>query len=248
LLRDVLGLGISREFLLLLILAAIASLVVPGPNRTRRISLFASIVVWSVVVLVATRRPPPPRVWLFTVPFACLFAGAGLDEIIRLVSRSAQAQAAARERVLAAAAVVIIVGALAVQNFQYQVVRESEETDYYGLREASSVAHFLLPQLRPGDRVVAARTTGLPLDYYLLRLGRRRLAEFDSGAVDGRVFVIVNERHRQGLATLEGMRADIPWASLPTPRETWRLDGARVFEASAVPTSGVRPTEAARER
>jgi hypothetical protein len=226
-LRDVLGLGIPRALALLLAAAVVASLVVKGPHRASRVALVVSIGVWSVVVLVATRRPPPPRVWLFTVPFACVFAGAGLAEIAAILSRGS----VARARVLAAAGVLLLTAALGVQTLQRHVVIDSEETDYYGLREAPDIARFLLPQLHPGDHVVAARTTGLPLDYYLLQLGGKRLAEFDSGLLRGRVFVIVNERHGQTIANLRDRRSDVPWNDVPALVSLRKFEGATVYQS-----------------
>jgi hypothetical protein len=174
--------------------------------------------------VIGVTRPPPARVMLFAASLACIFAAIGLVRLMEMVTAShARAGAAA----LAAALVV----ALGITTLRDDVVRQSEETNALGLRDASEIARFLIPQLRAADRIVAGRNSGVSLDYYLLACGRRRLAEFDSGGVRGRVFVIVDERHRQSLASVRRSRSDFPWDERPTLVPLRKFDGSAVYEA-----------------
>lgn len=229
--RGLLGLGISRILLGVFALVSLLSIAAAGPDRQRRTTLAISMLCWCVFVLVVTKRPPPARVWLFLAPLACIYVGAGLAVAARALSSGSVPREAALSRVGA----LLLVAAMGIHALRDRVILNSEETDYYGLREAPQVARFLLPRLRAGDRVVSFTTTGLPLDFYFMTLGGRRLAEFDSssGALQGRVFVIVNERHGQTLESVEGRRRDVAWDALSTPVLSWRLDGTRVYESSS---------------
>jgi 4-amino-4-deoxy-L-arabinose transferase-like glycosyltransferase len=228
-LRDVLGMGIPQWLGIILALAVVIALVAPSPRRGALRSLAMCAGVWCVVVLVVTRRPPPARVWLFTVPIACVFAGVGLSIVASWLGRGIASRRSLAARLMTAVASAVLVWSVVAQH----VVRESEETDYYGLREAPAIARFLLPQLRPNDQIVAARTTELALDYYLLAEGGKRLAQFDTARSGGRVFVVVNERHAQTLANMPRWRPDIAWTTVPTPVVVGTFDRSIVYQTTA---------------
>ena len=206
-LKESLALGVPLPLLGVFIVCAAAGLFVPREERGRRMVLACSVLGWCVLVLLATRRPPPARVLLFLIPPFCLFAGRGLALGVAWLARRSP------ERVPAACATVallfaIVFGASVVQR---RVVFETPETGT--LLHAPAIASYLLGELREGDRIVVMNPSDPPLDYYLFRRGRR-LDEINARAGAGRVYVVVNPKHLQTLPAVEANARDVQWTEL----------------------------------
>jgi len=207
-LKESLALGVPLPLLGVLVLCAAAGLFVPREERGRRMVLACSVLGWCVLVLLATRRPPPARVLLFLIPPFCLFAGRGLALGVAWLARRSP------ERVPAACATVallfaIVFGASVVQR---RVVFRTPETGT--LADAPMIVRYLLGDMREGDRIVVMNPSDPPLDYYLLRIGDRRLDEINARAGAGRVYVVVNPKHWQTLAAVQANAREVPWQTL----------------------------------
>ena len=203
-----LGLGIPLPALALLGFAGAVGLFAPGPDRARRATLAATVLGWCALLLLLTRRPPPSRVWLFLVPIACVYAGAGLSAGARWLARGADPGGARSSATLAISLALVMSGWALVTR----AVFRSPETGT--LVDAPEIAGYLLARLGPGDRVVVASPCDVPLDYYLRRQGRRSLSGINRSAARGRVFVVVDPRHLQTLGGVQAGARDIPWSAL----------------------------------
>ena len=178
-----------------------------------------------MLLMVATRRPPPGRVLLFLVPLFCVYAGRGVALVVRWVSRRRPERAST---VCAAVAVLwaTVFGTSVVKD---RPVFRTPETGT--LADAPAIARHLLGELRPGDRIVVMNPSDPPLDYYLLRIGNRRLDDFGVRSDGGRVYVVVNPKHLQTLAAVQANTRDVRWADLVQdgppkefqPETVWRF-------------------------
>jgi hypothetical protein len=206
--KESLALGVPLALLAALLACAVAGMLVPERERGRRIVLAAAVLGWCALLLVATRRPPPGRVLLFLVPLFCVFAGRGIALGVDWIARRTPA------RVPAACAMVALLFALVfgASVVRRRVVFRTPETGT--LADAPEIARYLLGELRPGDRIVVLNPSDPPLDYYLLRLGNRRLHDFDARSDGGRVYVVVNPKHLQTLAAVQANARDVRWADL----------------------------------
>jgi hypothetical protein len=209
-LKESLALGIPLPLLALLLACAVAGLVVPRAERSRRVVLACSVLGWCFLLMVATRRPPPGRVLLFLVPLFCVYAGRGIALGVQWVSRRRP------ERVPAVCALVALLSAtvFGVSVVTRRPVFRTPETGT--LADAPAIADYLLAELKDGDRVVVMNPSDPPLDYYLLRHGGRRLDEINArpGPARGRVYVVVNPKHRQTLAAVQATAHEVTWANL----------------------------------
>jgi 4-amino-4-deoxy-L-arabinose transferase-like glycosyltransferase len=207
-LKESLALGVPLPLLAVLVACAVAGVVVQDEERGRRLVLASAVLGWCALLLVATRRPPPGRVLLFLVPLFCVFAGRGMALVAEWVALRTSV------RVSAACATVAVLFALVfgVSVVQRRVVFRTPETGT--LADAPSIARYLLGELHPGDRIVVMNPSDPPLDYYLLRIGKRRLDEINARGGAGRVFVVVNPKHLQTLAAVQAGARDVPWPEL----------------------------------
>jgi hypothetical protein len=207
-LKESLALGVPLPLLAVLVVCAAAGVIVQDGARGRRVVLACAVLGWCALLLVATRRPPPGRVLLFLVPVFCIFAGRGIALGVEWVARRASV------RVSMACATVAVLFALVfgASVVQRRVVFRTPETGT--LADAPSIARYLLGELRPGDRIVVMNPSDPPLDYYLLRIGHRRLDELNAREGGGRVFVVVNPKHLQTLAAVQANAHDVPWSEL----------------------------------
>lgn len=207
-LHESLVLGVPWPVLGILTAAGVIGMVWPREGRGRRLALALTVLAWSVLLLVAMRRTPPGRVWLFLVPLGCVYAGAGLSLAIDRVASAARVNA----RVTSGAVAVLFALVFGASVVQRRVVFRTPETGT--LADAPAIAAYLLATMRDGDRIVVRNPSDAPLDYYLLRRGGRRLGEINARAASGRVFVVVNPRHLQTLELVKEGARDVPWASL----------------------------------
>ena len=180
----------------------------PAAERGRCMVLACSVLGWCALVLVATRRPPPARVLLFLMPLFFVFVGRGIALGVEWASRRRPG------RVPVACATVallfaIVFGASVVRR---RVVFRTPETGT--LADAPMIVRYLLGDMREGDRIVVMNPSDPPLDYYLLRIGDRRLDEINARAGAGRVYVVVNPKHLQTLPAVEANARDVQWTEL----------------------------------
>jgi hypothetical protein len=196
-LRESLTMGRSLPVIGLMALAALVSFVPDDRNRRRRLTLALAVAAWCAVLMVATRRPPPARVWLFLVPLAYLYVGAGVGYVLAGAGRQLGVASAGLAGVAALAIALAVSGEIVARR----LVSDSDETDWLGTRNGPAVVEYLRTELRPGDELVYGGI-GASLDYYLRLRAGRTLREFrrDSGAV--RAVVVVNEAHQQTPAML----------------------------------------------
>lgn len=218
-----LGLGLPLPVLAVLATAGVAAIAIPGPDRMRRLTLASSVLGWCALLLLVTRRPPPSRVWLFLVPVACVYVAIGLSLGARWLGR--RAQIGLRTSAVLAVTLAAAIGTWALVT---RPVFRSPETGT--LADAPDIARYLLATLGPGDRVVVVSPGDAPLDYYLRRLGGRSLAAINDSAGRGGVFVVVNPRHLQTLAGMQGAVRGIPWSELQQHAEPARFPLASVYE------------------
>ena len=207
--REVLGLGLARRDRPVRD-RGIVVVRRPRRNRARRITLALTMSAWCAALTVATLRHPPSRVWIFLLPIACTYVGAGMAALARSVAAIARG---IPERVISTAGALALAATIGTTTITSRAVFESEETDFYGLREASAISEFLVPRLQTDERIVIGINDGLSLDYYLMLAGPR-LTQFDPTKNHGRLYVVVNTRHRQTLKGLKTARADVSWNQL----------------------------------
>ena len=216
-LRKSLGLGLPIPVLGIAVVTAVYGALFPREGRGRRLALALTVLGWTGLLLLVTRRPPPARVLLFLVPLGCAFAGMGLALAVRRLA------SVRRIDVRAACAVVAlcVAGAIATYAIRRRAVLRTVETGT--LVDAPQIATFLLERLRGGDRVLVRNPSDHILDYYLLRRGGRRLAEINARPATGRVYVVVEPRHLQTLETVQRLEPRLPWSELTllTPVDTF---------------------------
>ena len=198
------ALGIPLLLLVALTLLGITGVLTPGADRSRRLSLALITLLWSAVLLVAGRRPPPGRVLQFIVPLACVYVAIG--------ARVALARLVREQRLALNALTCVIVPALAAYTLLTRSIFRAPESGT--LVDAPQIADYLLANMRPGDRIAFETPSGPSLDYYLVRKGGRPAAQVNADSGRGRVFVVVNPRHLQTLASVQKFRRDFDWREL----------------------------------
>ena len=241
-LRESLALGRSLPVIALLAVAGLASFRAGDPHRWRRFTLALATAAACVVLLLATRRLPPARVWLFLVPLGYVYVAAGLAPLLAAAGRRVRVGGPA----VAGAVAVGIAAAVSVQVAARGIVFDSDETDWLGLRNGPAVTEYLRGELRPGDELVASGLMG-PIDYYLQTRTGRSVREFrrDSGAV--RAVVVVNEAHDQTPAIVLQRRRTVRIEEGDSLRLLRRVGPVAIYSAPAriVPVQSPRLTSGA---
>lgn len=215
------ALGIPLAVLGVLTLLLIVGLVAPGADRSRRLSLALLTVVWSAVLLVVSRRPPPGRVLQYLVPLACVYVAVGARSLL-----ASLVQGRAQRLALEALACAIVPALAAYTVITGSVFRAPESGT---LVDAPQIADYLLANMRPGDRIAYQTPSGPSLDYYLVRKGGRPAAQVNADSGRGRVFVVVNPRHVQTLASVQKFRRDFDWQELLPAGAPVSFDPESVF-------------------
>jgi hypothetical protein len=182
----------------LLVLAALA-FGHRGIDRSRLASLGLTVAAWCLIVLIASRRVPPPRVGLFLAPLGLIYAGTGLA---RLSDRLAPPLRVGKDAAVAFASLLVALS-LGWNAVRHEAILASLETAAF--RDAPAVARYLLDQAGERDRLVATGEMA-SLDYYLLTLGGRRLGDFESASRTGRLIAIVNDQSLLSLEDVESRR------------------------------------------
>jgi hypothetical protein len=147
-------------------------------RRGYRVPISLAMAAACAVVLLAMHRVPYARVWIFLLPLAALWAGLGL---VAAVSRIG------RVRSIGAPALVM---ALAFSLVIRESVLMSRETGT--LRDATAIAAYLGPQLKPGDRVLTTVPGNVPLEYAFVRAGLGNSYLKGAPSSTGAFYVIVN--------------------------------------------------------
>jgi hypothetical protein len=222
-LRKSLGLGVSIPLLGLVAAAAAYGALSPRDGRGRRLALALSVLGWTGLLLVLTRRAPPARVLLFLVPLGCVYAGMGFALAVRWLASVRRVDARATCAVVA----LVVAGTVATKAIRSRAVLRTVETGT--LADAPEIATFLLDRLRDGDRVLVRNPSDHILDYYLLRRGHRRLGEINARPGSGQVYVVVEPRHLQTLETVQSLRPSLPWSELVARIPVDTFPSARVY-------------------
>jgi hypothetical protein len=214
-LRELFVLGLSTGVALALSFSVLLCLAFPY-RRARLRRLAAITFVWCVVVLIAMRRPPFARVWLFIVPVLALMAGDGMARLVGVVSRrTSRTSRTSRADWLVPVASVSIAVWLGVGMIRSRAVFRSDEGGTF--REAPAVARILLDLAGPTDGVIASTQSEAPLDYYLVIDGGHPLGRYSQPVAAQRIFIVVNGHDGQGVDQLRQSRSDINWDRFSTP-------------------------------
>jgi hypothetical protein len=224
-LRETLGLGIPRAALIGLAAAAAVPFVTRPRDWKRLLTLYLTVGAWCVILLVATRRPPPGRVWLFLLPLGCLAAGIGMAAALAVVAKAVRAPAAW----LSIGAAAVGLSWLCYDTVARRTVFNSDET--VALLSARAIAADLLADTDSTDRVVYTRSVDRMVDYYLFTNGRRRIDEFTPPTRSGRLLLILNEAQRQTPAVVQADRRDISWSEFEAPTLLHQYADGSIYEA-----------------
>ena len=225
-LRDTLGLGIPDVALLALALVGLAPLAMRGPGRARLVTLATATGLWCVVLLVATRRAPPPRVWLFLAPLGCIYVGIGLARLAAWTSRRFRTG----EHGMVAALALVLAAGLGASTLVRRTIFENDES--VGFVAGPAIARWLLAEARPGDRLVVGNFVSPEVDYYLFTLGGRRFADLEAPSRSTRVLLVLNERQSQTPATVQAERPDLDWSRFEAPAPLRQFEHASIWAAA----------------
>lgn len=194
--------------------------VADSPGRSaggRPPPLLPAALLGSVLVLLATRRVPFARVWLYLLPAAAVFAAAGLGELVRILSevvdrghgvetggsRRAPFRRAGRGAAGVALAVLVAGGV--------HLLRADPVTSWGltgSLPAGDRVAGLLAGRMGPGDAVRAPIPSDAPLEYYFSRMGIDRQRVNDVPEPGACLWIVVNRRHgTEDLGDVLGGRA-----------------------------------------
>ena len=136
---------------------------------------------WAVVLMIAMRRVPSARVWLFLLPMLAASAGAGLELFLRSFRLAGLPVKAALLSLLIAAGA----GAAVVHR---RATNGITETGVFP--DGARVADTLARVLQPGDMVAAQWRAQGPVDFYLRVRGTSARFAVRGDSVSGRLYVI----------------------------------------------------------
>jgi len=223
--RGLLGMGIPTWLVAVLALAVLVAVTANRTGRDRLTRLLSISAFWCVVLLAITRHPPPARVFIYLAPLGALYAGIGLAVIAGGITQRMRI----RPGVMTAVSSVTLLVAVGASVLRSGVVFRSDETDWIGLKEAPAVAKYLRNALQAQDRLVVV-DVGVPIGYYLLRSGGRRLDDYAAPTRTGRLVVVVNTAHEQTLDLVRQRRPEVPWETLAAPTLLLTIGSAGIYE------------------
>ena len=128
-------------------------------------SLAWSAIVGCTIILVATRRAPFVRVWLFLLPLYLLAVARGVIRLARRVVPRRASAAAEKTPWLA----LVVASALAAVSLATHAAEYSQDTGAFP--SARGVVDLLATRIRASDRVLAPIPSNGPLIYYLAERG-----------------------------------------------------------------------------
>jgi 4-amino-4-deoxy-L-arabinose transferase-like glycosyltransferase len=194
-------------------------------GRTR-VGLLAPIVGWTVALLVVTHRAPPARILLYLLPVLFIVVGAGLSLMGRVTIR--------RPRLAfpLSATVAVCLGLWIASNvIRYDLVRSDGEGAL--VTDAPAIAAHLGALLHPGDRVLAAGWSLIPIEYYLWRDGVN-LDAIQRDTLRGRgLTYIVAVPEFAPTPQVVCARDHVPPAACESPTLVVRNQGSAVYVLSA---------------
>ncbi len=224
-LRQTIGLGIPSSLLLVLALAGLLPLVTRTRSWSRLWTPAVTTAAWCIVLLVFTRRAPPPRVWLFLAPLLCIYAGIGVSRITGWLSRRF---AVGEQPLVVVAALLLSLGIGATTIARRTVFNDNESVEFVA---GPAVAKYLLAESRPGDRLIVSNMVSPEVDYYLYTLGSRRFGDLEAPSRSARMLIIINDRESQTPATVQAERPDVDWSRYGAPVELRKFESASVWAA-----------------
>ncbi len=175
--------------------------------RGRPPSLLPAALLGSGLVLVATRRTPFARVWLYLFPAAAVFAAAGLGQLVGTLSevvdrrRGAEGGGSRREPALRGGRGVAGVALAVLLAGGVHLLRADPVTSWGltgSLPAGDRVAALLAGRMGPGDAVRAPIPSDAPLEYYFSRMGIDRQRVNDVPEPGACLWIVVNRRHGSG--------------------------------------------------
>jgi 4-amino-4-deoxy-L-arabinose transferase-like glycosyltransferase len=218
------GLGIPGFLVATFALAGVLGFFASSAERAKRGTLFISLAVWCLFLVLMTRRPPPARAWLFLAPVACLYVGVGLALGADLLSRVTRVRA----EILTVAVASLLAVSISVTSLVNRTVFNAPDNGT--LIDGPAIARTLLAEIHGDDRVVAINGGSAVIDYYLYTITGKRLAEFDSPSRTGRVLVVVNPAYRETMRTVQTMRTDVRWTEMDEPVLLKKFSSASIYQ------------------
>lgn len=225
-LRGTIGLGIPNAALLPLVLLGLAPLATRGRERGKLVTLALATGLWCIALLVATRRAPPPRVWLFLAPLCCLYAGIGLARFATWASPRFGSEA----QPFLAALSALVVAAIATSTVVRRTVLEDNESVL--LVAGPDIARSLLAVARPDDRLIVSNMVSPEVDYYLYTMAGRRFGDLEAPSRSRRLLLVLNHREAQTPATVRTERPDVDWGRYQSPTPLRRFHSASLWAAA----------------
>jgi hypothetical protein len=173
---------------ILLLVPILVALIAPDPpGRALRVAALL-IAGWCLVVMLANRHVPYPRVWLFLLPLLGIVASGGVMTILgRLMPRAGAARATLPIALGIAFGVTALLG---IQAAIDQPASHAVEPDalHDGPRLAADLTHLL----HPGDCILAPVPSDVPLAYYFTRAGFSTAYLAYPSCMRKRLFVVVD--------------------------------------------------------
>lgn len=139
------------------------------------------VLAWALVLLVAMRRPPFMRVWLFLVPLLAISAGVAVEAVV------ARIRVGSRD-LWAGVFCLLLVVAAGLSLVRQRATDLLTETGVFP--HGKAVADALARQLAPGDLVAAQWRAQGPVDFYLREQAVQARFANRGDTVTGRLFVI----------------------------------------------------------
>jgi hypothetical protein len=139
------------------------SFVVPHGQRTHKIHTMLAFIAAVFLLLIAQRPQPVTRIWLWVIPFAAVWASAGLGVLLGTVRRFPYGERIGAGIVF----VLLVVLAWSGLNISRQRVINNDVEN----PAAEAVAVSLAPRLEPDSLVVVSYNSDAYLWYYLYLQG-----------------------------------------------------------------------------
>jgi hypothetical protein len=224
-LRDTIGLGLPQLLMAAFALIGVLPLFARGKERGKLLTLAVITGFWCIALMFLTRRPPPPRVWLFLAPLLCIYIGIG---VARLATTLSQKLRVADQGIVAAIALLFAVG-ISAATIVRRTIFENDES--VGFVAGPAVADYLLAEARPGDRLIVGNFVSPEVDYYLFVKGGKRFGDLEAPSRSDRILFILNERQSQTPSSTQLERPDVDWTKYGTPVQLRKFESASIWEA-----------------
>lgn len=212
--------GWVAPWTVLAVVGLLAGWVTHRSSPNDRVALSLVMLGFAVLLLIAMRRAPFLRVWLFLLPPLAVSVGAGLDRFLARLPRA---------DVAAAVLAVLVAAGNAAMLAQRDVVAQMPDTGL--IPDAPHVATELARQLAPGDGVAAMWRTQGPVDFYLRQRDINASFVSDGGRAPARLYVVTSTALQETAGSVLASRrvtgADSTTATLVAAFPTatlWRVE------------------------